>query len=95
MLEILVAANDMSFQFSLADLFWRGGPPLPADLNNIVSVQLGDGFMVLGGRDEEGYSVDNIYPIDYEQIWFSYLKTLDEPKFNSIGVEVPSDFCNC
>jgi len=95
MVEILIASREKSFLFSLADLTWRAGPPLPEKLDQLVSVQLDSGFMVIGGRDEEEMAVDNIYTIDYEHIWLNFPTTLDQPKYSSVGVEVPLDFYNC
>jgi len=51
-LEILVASEMDAYIFSLTDLTWRKGPPMGQNLHAFTSVQLDDGFMVLGGIDE-------------------------------------------
>jgi len=64
--EILLAFHGEAYLFSLTENTWKDGPKLPKDLYSLTSVQLDNGFMVLGARDpaSSSESTDDIYSID-------------------------------
>jgi len=95
--EILVVSKRAAYLFSLTSLRWKGGPALPEPLDLLESFQLDDGFMVIGGHDEENESqaVNAIITIDSNYQWLTYREALEEPKYYSIGINVPEEFFDC
>jgi len=95
-LEILVVSGDLSFIFSLTELTWRSGPPLPEELYQLTSVQLDDGFMVIGGVDgKDLVSRNSVHTIDSNYNWISNKNGFELGRDYIIGVKVPNDFLNC
>jgi len=81
--------------FNLADLMWKYGPRLPKNLEFLTSVQLEDGFMVLGGQDNERKAAADVFFIDSRYEWLEIEGGLQEARYLPIGVAVPDEFFNC
>jgi len=98
--EVLLAWGEDALIFSLDDLGWRNGPPLPRNIVNVASIQLEDGFMALGGRNcASGYcreAVDDVYEFDGESYeWIELGDGLSLPRELFASVAAPSGFVNC
>jgi len=91
----MIASGEDAFLFSLSDLTWRSGPPLPQNLHTFTSVQLDNGFMAIGGKDGEGLATSTVFTIDSNYNWATFEDTLDTKKVHSMGVNVPSSFLDC
>jgi len=95
--EILYAAGTRSFIFSLTDLVWKEGPPLPEDLYFVASAQLTDGILAIGGLDSAiANAFDKVYKFD-ENIydWLLEKERLAIPRGAAAAVAVPNDFLGC
>jgi len=79
--------------FSLTDLTWREGPALPLDISLVASVQLEDGFMMLGGMDEDREDVGSVIAINSNYEWLTNVNGWVSGRYIA-GVKVPDDFLN-
>jgi len=95
--EVMFAAGELSFIFSLSDLEWRDGPKLPEDVVNTGSVQLADGFAAVGGLVYDGpigESIDRIYKFSEDTYEWELLdQRLSVPRNGLVAVAVPESFC--
>jgi len=95
-LEILVVSADGSYIFSLTELSWRVGPPMPEELYRLTSVQLDDGFMIVGGIDTDyESSSQSVHTIDSNYNWSSNREGLSGTLDYTAGVKIPDEFLNC
>jgi len=93
--EIMLASREEAYLFSLTDLGWRNGPQMPKNLCCFTSVQIENGFMAVGGKDEERLATSNVLTFDNNYNWVSYDDALQIEKVYSIGVNVPNSFFDC
>jgi len=97
LLEILVPFKDQSYIFSLSGMEWRNGPPMPRKLRALGSVQLDDGFMIIGGFDDSitkgsyvSQTIDNNYNWNVNPNAFDF-----DARYFVEGVRIPDDFLAC
>jgi len=94
-LEVLVADGEYSYIFSLTNLTWRDGPKLPNNIRQPSSAPTKNGFISIGGRNDDG-PVASIYKFDetiYE--WGSEIAKLNIGREFAASVPVPDDYANC
>jgi len=96
-LEIMLPSHEVSYIFSLRDREWRQGPEMPESVSRFESVQLDDGFMVVGGLNGDDQRSSFItQTMDSNYNWNVNLEGLsDESRTYSSSVNVPNDFLNC
>jgi len=94
--EIILASDARSSIFSLTDLVWKDGPPLPKVLNQLTTAQLTDGILAIGGRDPVGVDVDTVYKFDEDVYdWVLEKERLVNPRIYGAAVAVPDSFLAC
>jgi len=85
-----------AYIFSLTDLTWRAGPPLPEEIDEIASIQLEDGFLAIGGYDTEYLSSKAIFKFSQDTYeWTKQEEQLERGRENAIYITVPDDFVDC
>ncbi len=96
-IEVVVASDGTSEIFSFDTMSWRTGPEMPFIGNSFGNDQLGDTFVLVGGRNSgDGTIFDTVYqfdPIHYHWILKPY--HLDSPRFDSTLLTVPKDVIQC
>jgi len=94
---VVVAKEEFTFLFSLADQSWSAGPPLPRSLRGLSSVQVGETFVAIGGWSAETEEVyDGIYKFDSEnEDWELLDASLGIPKASGAAVALPEGFVQC
>ncbi len=95
--EAVIVHRGVSQIFNFANLTWRGGPTLPI-FDYAGYEQVGDTFVVVGGRDEAfDDAINTIYQFDqvnYE--WIQMEQRLQVPRsYYPAVVAVPDDFVSC
>jgi len=94
--EIILASHTMSTIFSLTDLVWKDGPPLPEDLDHLTTAQLTDGILAMGGYNLDGLIVDTVYKFDEDAYdWVLEKERLATPRSDAAAVAVPDSFLAC
>jgi len=81
----------------MTDLKWREGPLLPDYLEDVAAVQLGDGFLAIGGYSLfSSLSVDTIYKFHQETYeWTLLEESLSLPRQMAAASGIPDDFFYC
>ncbi len=94
--EAIIVEDGKSEIFSFQDLMWRQGPTLP-DFDFAGTAQLEDTFVLFGGNDASGASLDTIYQFDNENYEFVLLNNRLQTGRSVYpgGVFVPDDFVTC
>jgi len=96
--EVVVAASEESYIFSLDNLTWREGPPLPENLKGLSYTQIGNTFLAVGGfiDNDEEKNVDTIYRFDDKNYgWILEEAKLSSPRSGVAVVALPDDFVTC
>jgi len=95
--EVVVVHDELSAIFSFTDMEWRPGPISEGLVDDLVSVQLEDTFVVLGGIDDNGFSiVDSIYIFNTTSYEFDLMEQkLSDKKELVLAVAVPDEFVIC
>ena len=83
---------------SLADLSWRQGPYLPYMRFKMASVQHGDTFLAIGGRDTDGFHMDYYTILKYDPIndsWIELSQRLKSGGSRFAATLVADESVNC
>jgi len=95
--EILIAAGNKAFIYSVKNSSWRSGPTLPEPLIDLTSAQLEDGFLAMGGRIPNEKDSKTVYKFSEETYQWSLIENeiLEKARYDATAVAVPDSFLQC
>ena len=81
--------------FSMKTRTWTEGPPLPSPLEYGLTVNIGETFFIVGGRDEDEENIGTILEFDVKNMaWITREETLSMPRALFYMITVEKDrFC--
>ncbi len=95
-IEAVIVEDGVTEIFNFREEAWRTGPTVES-FNQAGYAQVGDTFVVVGGRNDAGDTIDTIYKFDHINYdWILMSQRLQVPRDTYPGVvAVPDEFVTC